>query len=367
METKPGEIFANSVLPDDKLADLPNSAGLVFFTDIENRPIALLTAANIKRAAKTKLAEKIEHNKRADLKSITAKIYYTPCRCKFRLAVKHLETAKKIFGQNYKDHIKLVFPWFIKTDLSENIPAFSVTKRPIFKNTEEILGPFPGQKSATTFLKTLEDTFRLCKRSDLVNNPSKSQSCPYLQMDACVGVCGGRISQPDYLNLIKQAFDSGANPAQAIENFQTQMQSASKELNFEKAARLKKSIEKLAALQKQSYKWTTDLKNLKIVHIDKSFKIKPEGAKKKVQTHAVFVMNFSNIIDLGDFPADNPDLIFEKINAALDSLTISSVNTSDEIIERFSIVSYFLYRSKPSGLWLDASSGIDQQEIIKLK
>ena len=184
MKPEAEEIFENCLSLDDKPIDLPSSAGLVLFADSLDRPIALLTAANIKRVAKTKLAEKIEPfgsaqgrpTKRADLKSITAKIYYSPCRCKFRLAVKYFDAVKKIFSQNYKDHITLVLPWFIKIDLNEKIPFFSVTKKPTFKNNEKTLGLFPGQKSAITFLKTLEDALGLCRKCEPIRQAQGGQT-----------------------------------------------------------------------------------------------------------------------------------------------------------------------------------------------
>jgi excinuclease UvrABC nuclease subunit len=373
METRAEEIFENSILLDNNLPNLPNSAGFVLFADSQDKPIALLTTANIKRTTKNKLAEKIETfdsaqdrpTKRADLKSITAKIYYTICPCKFRLAIKHFDAVKKIFGQNYKEHITLVLPWYIKIDLSEKIPFFAITKKPTFKNQEKVLGPFPGQKAATAFLKTLEDAFRLCRRCDLVNNSTLAASCPYLQMDACVGVCAGKISYEAYQGIIKDAFEASINPAEAIEKFQAEMQIASKELNFEKAAELKKKIDKLSVLNKQSYRWTGDLKNLKIVHIDKSVKVKPKDSKKKVQTYAVFAINFFNIIDLGDFTLDNPDSICEAISKSFDGLGDSAEKNFDNLVERFSIISYFLYRTKPSGLWLNVSGGFEKENFQK--
>jgi excinuclease UvrABC nuclease subunit len=370
METRTEELFENSILLDNNPPNLPNSAGFVLFADSQDKPIALLTTANIKRTTKNKLAEKIEPTKRADLKSITAKIYYTICPCKFRMAIKHFDAVKKIFGQNYKDHITLVLPWYIKIDLSEKIPFFSITKKPTFKKQEKVLGPFPGQKSATAFLKTIEDAFRLCRKSELVNNPVLAASCPYLQMDACAGVCAGKISPQDYQVIINDAFEAGVNPAGAIERFQNEMQTAAKELKFEKAAELKKKIDKLSVLNKQSYRWTGELKNLKIVHIDKSFKVKPfdcaqgrpKDSKKKVQTYAVFVINVFNIIDLGDFTLENPDSIYEAVTK---NLCDSPKETGDETIERFSIVSYFLYRTKPSGLWRNVSSGFKKEDFQK--
>ena len=353
---------------EKELSKLPTQAGLVLFADSQSLPILLLAAANIRRTAKNKLAEQKETTKKADLKSITAKIYYTVCPCKFRLAITYLQTVKKIFSPNYKDYITFVRPWFIGVNLSEKIPFFSITKKPATKSGEKILGPIPSQRSATVFLKALEDAFKLCKRNDLVNNPQRAAGCPYLQMDACCGVCGGKISPEDYQNIIKDAFEAGAQPAKTIEKFQADMQTASKELGFERAAELKKKIEKLSLLKKQTYRWTGDLERLRIIHIDKSAKIKQEDSRAKKQTFAVFVMNFFETIDIGDFAGNDFDKIIEVIEAALAKLNSNRQDTDDntEVLEQFSIVSYFLYRTNSPGLWLEAGGGFDKQKFQEI-
>lgn len=201
-------IFEKSRILDDK-SDLPTSAGLVLFADNQDNPIQLLAASSIRRVVKNKLAEQEEKSKRADLKSITAKIYYSACPCKFRLAIKHLDAVRKIFGAGYKDHITFIRPWFIKTDISEKIPFFSVTKKTAFKAEEKLLGPYPSQKTAATFLNAAEDAFKLCRRSDLVSNSAGAASCPYLQMDSCSGVCAGKISEEEYRRIMEDAFSAG--------------------------------------------------------------------------------------------------------------------------------------------------------------
>jgi hypothetical protein len=346
------EIFENSILAQEGQT-LPTSAGLVLFADEQDNPIQLLAASSIRRVVKNKLAEQEEKSKRADLKSITAKIYYSVCPCKFRLAIKHLDAVRKIFGSSYKDHITFVRPWFIKTDIGEKLPFFSVTKKSVFKAEEKILGPYPSQKAAQAALNTLEDAFKLCKRSDLVNNPAASASCPYLQMASCLGVCAGKISEEDYRHIIEDAFSAGAEPAGAIEKLEQQMQTAAKELNFELAAELKKRIEKLSVLKKPVYCWTGDLEKLKIVHTDKSAKLKQKGIRAKKQTLAVFVMSFFEVSDLGDFVDDEPEKIAEAVEKALPQICRPPdvIIGSTEILEKFSIISYFLYRTGTKGVW----------------
>jgi excinuclease UvrABC nuclease subunit len=345
------EIFENSISAQDRQT-LPTSAGLVLFADSQDKPIQMLAASSIRRVVKNKLAEQEEKSKRTDLKSITAKIYYSSCPCKFRLAMKHLDAVRKVFGSAYKDHIKFVRPWFIRTENGEKIPFFSITKKPAFKTAEKILGPYPSQKAAQTALNVLEDAFKLCRRSDLVNNPAASASCPYLQMASCIGVCAGKISEEEYRRIMEDAFSAGAGPAGAIEKIELQMTEASRELNFELAAELKKRIEKLSVLQKPAYKWTGDLKKLRIVHTDKSAKLKQKGNRAKKPTLAVFVISFFEVIDLGDFVEDQTGKIAEAVEEGLSKICRpSNVINSVEILEQFSIISYFLYRTGTKGVW----------------
>lgn len=143
------------------------------------------------------------------------------------------------------------------------------------------------------------------------------------------------------------------------------MQTAAKELNFELAAELKRKIEKLAVLEKPAYKWTGDLEKLKIVHIDKSAKIKQKGVRGKKQTVAVFVISFFEVIDLGDFIADETEKITEAVENTLSKICrpLDAIRNSTEILEQFSIISYFLYRTSSTGLWLDVSGGFDGKTI----
>lgn len=357
------EIFEHEFAIENNIKDLPTSAGLVFFTDNQNLPITLLTAANIRRTVKTKLVEQQEKTKKADLISITAKIYYSVYCCKFRLAIKHYDAVRKIFDEKYKDYITLVHPWFLTVDINDKIPFFAVTRKPSFKEGEKIIGPFPTQKSADVFMASLEDGFKLCRKTEFAQNSDAHKSCPYLQMDACVGICAGKISRDEYIKIIEDAFQAGCEPQVAIDKLEIEMQTASKELDFENAAGIKKKIEKLSALKKQTYRWTTDVRKLKIVHIDKSAKIKVEGTKGKKQSYACMVMNIFKIVDAGDFLWDNHDIITSVVTKAMDELI---ENKGANMLEKFSIITYFLYRSKPSGQWLKFETIEDLKKIKDL-
>ncbi|MBN1787567.1 MAG: hypothetical protein JW806_04150 [Sedimentisphaerales bacterium] len=384
------QIFDNHIPFDDNLSDLPTSAGLILFADSQDRPILLLACANIRRNAKNKLAEQIEPTKKADLKSITAKIYYKTYPCKFRLAIAHYQAVKQIFAKNYKDYITFVWPAYITVNLNDKIPSFSITKKPALAKGTKILGPLPGQRQAGVFLKALEDAFRLCKRNDIVSDVEAAKSCPYIQMDACCGVCAGKVSLAEYKEIVADAFSAGASPAGVIEQLAGKMQAASIGLSFEEAARLKKKIEKLSVLTKQTYRWTTDLEKLKIIHIDKAGKVKVEdtepqshkdtkkkGRKSKVQTYGVFVISFDKVIDLGDF-LETDEIVNVIASEAKQSRLApgpvpggmaGSISSHSEaapknLIEQFSIVSYFLYRSKASGLWVKAED-FNKEELEK--
>jgi hypothetical protein len=76
-------------------------------------------------------------------------------------------------------------------------------------------------------------------------------------------------------------------------------------------------------------------------------------------------MNFFEIIDLGDFVIDDSNKIAEVIETALAKLNSDLQETCDsiEMLEQFSIVSYFLYRTNSPGLWQEDSGGFDKQKF----
>ncbi len=127
------------------------------------------------------------------------------------------------------------------------------------------------------------------------------------------------------------------------------------QMEFEKAQSVKKQIDQLAALGKPAYKWTTPLAQMAIVHIDRSAKIAVEKQRRKEQTYSAFVIKAGDITELDDFTIDQIDEVCKSIK---DTITLPPKTIDpNQLADQLAIVAYFLYRTKPSGLWLNLSAG----------
>jgi len=125
-------------------------------------------------------------------------------------------------------------------------------------------------------------------------------------------------------------------------------------MEFEKAQLVKKQIAQLGTLAKTAYKWTGQLSQLTIVHIDKSAKINIEKQRKKELTYSAFVIRAGQIAELADFTIEQIDGVRQSIKEQL-AQPVKTIGP-ERMAEQLSLVAYFLYRSRQGGLWLNLSA-----------
>ena len=177
----------------------------------------------------------------------------------------------------------------------------------------------------------------------------------------------GKVPAEGYFDSITRAIDAGSgNLKKQIEYFNTSMLRHSERMEFEAASRDKKSIDTLQALNKPSYKWTRQLCDVSILHIDVSAKIKKEKQKRRSQTYSAYLLRADRISEVGNFESDELSGFYASFRdisktepAAIDRTSCS---------ENVSLMSYFLYRSNRSGIWLsntDPSGNLTEIETIQ--
>jgi len=106
-------------------------------------------------------------------------------------------------------------------------------------------GPFPGLKTKET-LRLLQNLFFISTCA-----PSQKRPCLYYQMGQCLGVCTGEISGREYRSRVIQPlikFLSGRKKM-VLMDLEKKMKQASKEENFEEAARLRDQLSSLQKIQ----------------------------------------------------------------------------------------------------------------------
>lgn len=120
----------------------------------------------------------------------------------------------------------------------------------------EYIGPYVGNYSVTNVVEQASEIFKLptCNKAFPKSINHNSRPCLNYFINKCSGVCAGKISQQDYEDNLAAAVDFiKGGSVQTVKKLREEMEKASEDLEFEKAAVLRdkiKAIDRIASRQK---------------------------------------------------------------------------------------------------------------------
>jgi len=194
-------------------------------------------------------------------------------------------------------------------------------------------GPFASPIAVNSAIKILQKIFLLRSCTDQ-QVAAGNKTCFNYYLKRCAGPCGGKISKEDYAKLVESAdeFLSSGRYRKIQKNLSIQMEKASEELDFEKAAILRDKIKSLNIIQ-SSLK--INEANLTEADVIAGYK---ESGKTCIQIF--FYRSKQNWGNQSFFPKHDPD---ENINEILNSFIVqfyenksvpNTIILSDEIKEK---------------------------------
>ena len=136
---------------------------------------------------------------------------------------------------------------YLKLTMKEDFPRLFMTRK-LIKDGSEYFGPFPQMSQFHKFIRWLQRTFkwRSCEHEfDAAHLPPRERvkSCLYLQTGRCPGPCLGRITPQEYKkNLQALRLFLKGRYRNLLELWEQEMQEASRDLNYEKAAEVRDRI-----------------------------------------------------------------------------------------------------------------------------
>ncbi len=166
------------------------------------------------------------------------------------------ETEALLLEQNLIKQLKPHFNVLLRDDKS--FPNILVTDHPFpqirkhrgaKKAKGHYYGPFASADAVNRTLNQLQKVFLLRNCSDAMFD-SRTRPCLLYQIKRCAGPCTGKISEPDYATLVRDAerFLSGKTTRVQAE-LAREMQDASDAMEFERAAALRDRIRALTQVQ----------------------------------------------------------------------------------------------------------------------
>jgi len=166
-------------------------------------------------------------------------------------------------------------------------------------------GPFASAGSANWTIKILQKVFmlRVCDDSVFKN---RERPCILYQIKRCSAPCVGHINDKDYKKSVKDSIDFISGKSRKIqETFSKEMEEASKELDYEKAATARDKIKALSQIQSSQKINQTNLNEADVVSIFK------DSGKTCVQVF--FFRSKQNWGNQAFFPKHDPDEKLENI------------------------------------------------------
>ena len=193
-------------------------------------------------------------------------------------------------------------------------------------------GPFASIGSANWTIKILQKIFQLRVCDDTVFK-NRDRPCILYQIKRCSGPCVGHIKEKDYLSTVSDAIDFISGKSRRIQkNLSKEMEEASKELDYEKAAVARDRIKALTQIQTSQKINQTNLNEADVISIYK------ETGKTCIQVF--FFRSKQNWGNQAFYPKHDTDDTIEEIlssflpqfyeNKTIPALILTNIETKEK-------------------------------------
>jgi len=224
---------------ESKIASLPNQPGVYLMKNVAGEIIYVGKAINLKNRVRQyfrgihpgqpKVDAMVEHVASFDYVIVSNEMEAFMLECNL---IKQHHPHYNILLRDDKH-----YP-YIRVDFSQDYPVIEITRRMETRDKARYFGPYYSAAAIREAMDAVCKAFplRTCRR-DLPARIGKERPCLRAQMGACMAPCAGGVTPEEYHQVLRQAcrFLEG-HGEDVLSELRSQMQQASDELSFEKAA-----------------------------------------------------------------------------------------------------------------------------------
>ena len=240
--------------PRERVRQFPEAPGVYLMKDAQGRVIYVGKALNLRNRASSYFTAAAAADRRTcDLVPEIADIDFIQTHSEVDALLLEARLVKDIqprFNQELKDD--KTFP-YLQITTGEDFPRVEFTRKPATKGVK-LYGPFTSAKKLRGTIAVLQRIFRFRNCTlDIEADDEKwrwFRPCLLASINQCTAPCNFRISQSDYREDIRRLilFLDGKKD-DLVAEMKREMELASRELKFEKAARIRDELKALDNLQ----------------------------------------------------------------------------------------------------------------------
>ena len=237
-------------VPRPPAGSIPTSPGSYQFKDEHGRVIYVGKAANLRNRVSNYFQDVTQlHPRTASMVTSATSVEWIEVRNEVEALILEYSLIKQHrprFNVRLRDDKS--YP-FLAVTLDEVYPRAVVMRGTKRKGTR-YFGPFPHAWAIRETLDLLLRTFpvRTCSQGKFNQHHKLGRPCLLFHIEKCSGPCVGAVTNEVYAEYVKQfcSFLEGETDA-VVDQLQSEMQAASNEMEYEKAARLR---DRLAGVQR---------------------------------------------------------------------------------------------------------------------
>lgn len=238
-----------------KVRTFPQKPGVYLMKDAAGRVIYVGKAKSLRSRASSYFQKTAEYEIRTQWVHEIADIDYVECESEVDALLMEARLIKDVQPKHNKDlKDDKSFPYLMITT-HEDFPRVEVTRTPRDRGVK-LYGPFANAGALRGAVQVLQRIFKFRTCSlDIEEHDERwrwFRPCLLASIQQCTAPCNLRIDKEEYRRDIRrlQMFLEGKKQ-ELIEQMRSEMQAAAKELQFEKAARLRDEIHLLETLDRR--------------------------------------------------------------------------------------------------------------------
>ena len=234
---------------------IPELPGSYQFKDVHGRVIYVGKASNLRQRVSNYFQDPaLLHPRTAQMVETAETVEWVTVRNEVEALILEFSLIKEHrprFNVRLRDDKS--YP-FLAVTTDEEWPRALVMRGRTRKGTR-YFGPFPHAYAIRDTLDLLLRTFpiRTCSPSKFNQHNKLGRPCLLFHIEKCSGPCVGEVSEQEYANLVKDFCNFlDGDTDEVVQRLQDDMSLASKNLEYEKAARLRDRLQSVAkAIEKQ--------------------------------------------------------------------------------------------------------------------
>jgi len=255
----------------EKLKNLPDKPGVYLMKDETGKVIYVGKAVSLKNRVRQYFQKtRSRHVKVAAMVNKAADFEYIITDGEIEALVLEANLIKR-----YRPYYNILlrddkhYP-YVRIDINDPFPRLEVVRR-VRNDGAKYFGPYIAAHAVNSVMDALAKTFplRTCKKDFTRPGRKNERPCINYEMGRCLAPCAGKVSSEAYRRIIQEviAFLSGKGE-KLIRRLTADMEKASREMEYEKAASLRDNIRDLKRIMEKQAASFPDLNDKDIFALD---------------------------------------------------------------------------------------------------